>query len=488
MKKYIPLNYLILIVAVLITISSLSSFASLSSEINALLKKQSPAKTEWGILFEEKNSDNELFSLNPNQRMIPASNMKIVSGAAALLGLGPDFRYETTVYHTGTHLDDKINGHLIVVGNGDPSIGGRFNGGDITGLFKTWAAELKQKNIKVITGNLVGVDHAFDEERHGLNWNPLDYVEWYAAEISGLTLNDSCIDLIYNAGSKAGQKATIQVDPPTSYMNIINQVTSVSDRKLERGIEYIREPGSRDLTIRGAMPLKFKMRSYTSVPNPTLFFLTVLKETFEKEGIQIQGEIQSAKREDFPLKNEKWIELAKHQSPPFIELLKVCMHNSQNLYSEHFLKTLGFRGYGRGSLKTGVLVLKDIYAMNGCKVIDDQFIADGSGLSRDNQISAKALVEILRSVQQSNMAEHFLKTLPQAGISGTLKQRMKDNAAYQQVYAKTGTLTGVRALSGYLKAASGKEYIFSILVNGTTSGSQFNPIIDDICALVVEQG
>lgn len=484
MKQYLLTLFLFIAVSLFHSITH----ASLSSEIQTLLKKDSPPKTEWGILFEELQDGDELFSFNATQRMIPASNMKIVSGAAALLGLGPDFRYETTLFHTGVHLENKITGHLIVVGSGDPSIGGRFNGGDITGLFKAWAAELKQKHITIITGDLVGVDHAFDDERYGLNWNPLDYVEWYAAEISGLTVNDSCIDLILTGANKAGQKASIQLDPPTSYMKIINQITTVSDHKLERGIEYVRDPDSQELTVRGAMPLKFKMRGYASVPEPTLFFLTVLKETFEKEGIQIQGGIQTAKRDDFPLKNEKWIELAKHQSPPFSELLHVCMHNSQNLYSEHFLKTLGFRGYGKGSLHTGVLVLKDIYAMNGCKVIDDQYIADGSGLSRDNQISAKALVEILRCIQQSNVAEPFRKSLPQAGISGTLKQRMKDNAAYQHVYAKTGTLTGVRALSGYLKAASGKEYIFSILANGTSSGKQFNTIIDDVCALVVEQG
>jgi D-alanyl-D-alanine carboxypeptidase/D-alanyl-D-alanine-endopeptidase (penicillin-binding protein 4) len=462
--------------------------ASLQTDISSLLKTQSPPKTQWGILFEELNSGKALYSQSPNERLIPASNMKIVSGAAALLGLGADFQYETTLYSSGAHIDNKLTGHLIVTGTGDPSIGGRFNGGNITEVFKQWAAELKQKKITVITGDLVGIDHAFDDERYGLNWNPLDYTEWYAAEISALTLNDACIDILITGSSKSGSLAAIQTDPPTSYLKITNQVTTVASSKEERMIQFIREKDSRELTIRGKILAKKRIREYTSVMNPTLFFLTVLKETLQKEGIEIQGEIRIAPRGEYPLKHQSWVELAKHKSPPFSVLLNTCLKNSQNLYSEHFLKTLGFRGYGKGSLKTGTLVIKDIYFTHGCKATDKQYIADGSGLSRDNQISPQSLVDILQCMNKSPVANVFKSALPQAGINGTLKHRMKDNAAYQHVYAKTGTLTGVRALSGYLKAASGKEYAFSIIANGSSSGNKFNGIIDDVCALVVEQG
>lgn len=468
--------------------TSLAVDASLQSEISSLIKSQSPANTQWGIVFEEVNSGETLYSQHQNERMIPASNMKIVSGAAALLGLGADFQYETTLHSTGAHIDNKLTGHLIVTGSGDPSIGGRFNGGDITAVFKQWAAVLKQKKITVVSGDLVGVDHAFDDERYGLNWNPLDYTEWYAAEISALTLNDSCIDLLITGSSKTGNKASIQLDPPTSYLKITNQVTTVSSSKDERMIEFIRDKDSRELTVRGKIRAKKRIREYASVPNPTMYFLTVLKETLQKEGITIQGEIRVAPRGDYALKNQRKTELAKHQSLPFSELLTVCMKNSQNLYSEHFLKTLGYKGFGKGSLKTSTLVIKDLYFAHGCGSTDHQYIADGSGLSRDNEISPKALVDILQCMNQSKVAGVFKNTLPQAGISGTLKNRMKNSAAYQNVYAKTGTLTGVRALSGYLKAASGKEYAFSIIANGSSSGNRFNKIIDNICILVAEQG
>ena len=484
MNTILKSAYLILII---LSIPLLAD-ASLQSDISSLLKTQSPPKTQWGVLFEEVKSGTVLYSQNPNERMIPASNMKIVSGAAALLGLGADFQYETTLYSSGAHIDNKLTGHLIVTGTGDPSIGGRFNGGDITAVFKQWATDLKQKKITQINGDLVGIDHAFDDERYGLNWNPLDYTEWYAAEISALTLNDSCIDLLITGSSNVGNKAAIQVDPPTSYMKIVNQITTVSRSKDERMIEFIRDKDSRELTIRGKIRTKKRIREYASVPNPTLFFLTVLRETLKKEGISIQGNIRTAPRGEFSLKQQRWQELAKHKSLPFSELLNVCMKNSQNLYSEHFLKTLGYRGYGKGSLKTGTLVIKDLFFTHGCGSTDKQYIADGSGLSRDNEISAKALVDILQCMQKSHVADAFKETLPQAGISGTLKNRMKNNAAYQNVYAKTGTLTGVRALSGYLKTVSGKEYTFSIIANGSSSGNKFNNIIDAVCALVAEQG
>lgn len=467
---------------------SLTVDASLQSDISSLLKTHSPPKTKWGVLFEELGTGKVLYAQNPKDRMIPASNMKIVSGAAALLGLGADFQYETILYYSGAHIEKKLTGHLIVTGTGDPSIGGRFNGGDITALFKQWAAVLKQKKITEITGDVVGIDHAFDDERYGLNWNPLDYTEWYAAEISALSLNDACIDLIITGSTKVGNKASIQVIPPTSYMNITNQVTTVSRSKDERMIEFIRDKDSRELTIRGKVRAKKRIHEYASVPYPTLFFLTVMKETLKKEGITVQGDVRVAPRGEFPLKHQSWKEVAKHTSPPFSELINVCLKNSQNLYSEHFLKTLGYRGYGKGSLKTGTLVIKDVFFANGCGSTDQQYIADGSGLSRDNLINAQSLVDILQCMQKSPVAKQFKQSLPQAGISGTLKKRMRNTAANQHVYAKTGTLTGVRALSGYLKSASGKEYVFSIIANGSSSGKQFNPIIDDVCALVAEQG
>ncbi len=466
----------------------LSSFASLSGEVDSLLNTKSPPGTEWGILVERLEDGATVYQRRPDIRMIPASNMKIVSGAAALLGLGQDFRYETTLFQTGVHIDDTVTGSLIVVGTGDPSIGGRFNGGDITQLFREWANVLKQKKMTTITGDLVGVDHAFDSERYGLNWNPEDYVEWYAAEISALTLNDSCIDLIITGSTKPGNTAAIEPDPPTSYMNIINRVRTVSTRKQERMIEFIREPESRQLTIRGAVRKNKRIREYASVPNPTLFFLTILKETLENEGIQIRGAVRAAKRDSFPLKQDTWYELAKHLSPPFTQLLSVCLRNSQNLYAEHFLKTLGFRGFGKGSLSTGTLVMKDLLAMQGCTVLDNPYIGDGSGLSRDNRISPRALVEILHCMDKSKYANTFRQALPQSGVRGTLKHRMKDNAAYQNVFAKTGTLTGVRALSGYLIGASGKEYVFSMIANGTQKDDDYNDIMDEACAIIVKNG
>jgi len=466
----------------------LPAFPALQDDLTALFQNESPQGTQWSVLFETAEGEKNVFSLTPDIHLIPASNMKIVISAAALLALGPDYVYETTLYRTGVLMDDNVHGNLVVMGTGDPSIGGRFNGGDLTETFRQWAAKLKQKKMTVITGDIIGVDYAFDDKRHGLNWQEVDLVEWYAAEISALSFNDSCIDLIITGASSPGKKALVKKDPPTKYIKIINQVKTVRTRKQERIIEYKRDPKSTMLTVSGAIRKKSKIQEYASVPNPTLFFLTVLKETLEKEGIQIQGKVRAAKRKEAQLLQENWHEITAHRSPPLSDLVKVCLTNSQNLYAELFLKTLGLRAYGRGTHNSGVLTVKDVLFMNGCSM-DGEYIADGSGLSRDNRLSARTLTKILRCMNESKHAEVFRSCLPQSGTSGTLKQRMKDSSAYQRVFAKTGTLNGSRALSGYLKAKSGKEYIFSMLANGAKKdSSRFNKMMDKACEIAVDKG
>ncbi len=461
--------------------------ASLHSELLALIEKDSPPNSEWSILIQPVNEPKPLFAYQPSKRLVPASNMKIPSSAAILLRLGPDFTYKTQLYISGTISGKTLQGDLIVVGSGDPSIGGRFNSGDITHLFKQWAALLKNNNIEIINGRVIGIDDIFDDKAHGLDWHPDDLLKWYAAEISGLSLNDGCLDLIIRGGNGVGNAAIVRKEPNTNYMKIINQVKTVSSHNAVRGIHYEREIDSRTLTLTGSIRARQTVRKWTTVPNPTHFFTTVLRENLQKQGIEISGQAYDA--DDLPSlpPEEKWTLLDEYESPPLSQLLSVCLKKSQNHYAEHFLKTLGYYEYGRGSSTWGAAAIKDIFFKYDSD-LDRQYFADGSGLSRDNRLNAKSIIKVLRAMYTSPYGKTFRETLSQAGVDGTLKNRMRGTAAHGNVWAKTGTLNGVRALSGYLYAQSGKTYLVSFLANGETRGTRFSRIIDKACVLICEKG
>ncbi len=469
---------------ILLTNCVISSAASLKAELKTLFKTQ-PSYV-WSVSVENTKSEDKLFEITPHRNLIPASNEKVPVCAAILLKLGPEYVYQTSLYHSGSIEGSTLYGDLIVTGSGDPSIGGRFNGGDITYQFRLWAELLKRKGINSIQGDIIGVDNIFDDVPHGLNWHPVDLVEWYAAEISALSFNDGCIDILIQGSKTSGKPAKLTLNPPTKYIQLKPSVKTVRTRKSDKGVEIVRKPKATALQVKGTIRAKRSSTIYASVPNPTMFFVTVLKETLQKEGVKVKGDPLDG--DDVLLKERKeWKKIDAFNSPPLKQLVEICLRNSQNLYAEHFIKTLGYTEYGQGSWPMGVAAVKDILTGHGCK-LDGVYFADGSGLSRENRLSANAIIEILKSVKKSPRSKLFFNSLPQAGVSGTLKHRMRGTAAYKRVFAKTGTLNGTRSLSGLIKAKSGQTYLFSFLGNAKRNASHISKLIDEACALIASKG
>ncbi len=484
----IDMNRLYSRIIILVTVCSLfvsTVQASLKQDLKRIFYDEIP-HAAWSVLIEEEKTGKTLFSRNPKRCLIPASNMKVLVCSAALLRLGPDYTYQTPIFTTGKQTGKTLEGSLIVFGSGDPSIGGRFYGDDMTFIFRQWAAKLKQNGITSIDGNIIGVDDVFDENRLGLNWNPNDYIEWYAAEVSALSFNDACIDLIVQGASKSGVKATVTMNPPTRYLKLVPSVRTVNTRRRNNGIRIQRGSDSRSVEITGRTRTRKTTTHYATIPNPTLYCATVLKETLQSEGIKIKGTAKDGDDVKLPGR-ETWKRLHIHHSPPLADLISVCMKNSQNLYAEHLIKTLGWVEYGKGSWETGTLAVKDILFQHGCN-IDSLYIADGSGLSRENRVNAAAVANVLRVMRQSKHARIFNDVLPLAGVDGTLKLRMRNTAATGTVSAKTGTLNGTRALSGFIRAKSGKTYIFSMIGNATRQAVLLNPLMDEACALIAAKG
>lgn len=476
----------ILAVHMVLCVTQLAAASSFQGELDRLFNS-GKSKAQWSIYVEDIDTGKGVYSLYPGRKLVPASNMKVPVCAGLLLQVSPEYQYDTSVYLCGKQEGDVFQGDLIVSGSGDPSIDGRYKSGDKISIFKEWAEALKSRKINKITGRVIGIDEIFDDVRRGLNWDQQDFVEWYAAEISGLSFNDACIDILIAGAEKPGEKASISLDPNTQYLQVENNVSTVGGKQAERGVGVKRKDGSTVLELAGSVKAKSRAQVFVTVPDPAKYFVTVLKETLQAQGITIEGNsFKSSEIKEIPPK-EQWQKVSTYLSPPLKDLLSTCLKNSQNLYAEHFLKTLGAIEYGVGTYETGALAIKDVMFKNGCK-LDNQYIADGSGLSRENQMSAKSFVSILRTVLHSPSADIFFNALPVAGDDGTLRNRMRGTAAQGKVFAKTGSMKGVSALSGLIEAKSGKKYLFSMIGNSLKNGIRLSEVIDDACVVIASNG
>ncbi len=494
---FFALSFLHLQAAVLVLPGNAADTKSLRAGLSEIFNDEKFSDAIWGVQIEDLKSGDVIFQKNGDKLLIPASNQKLLTAAAILLELGPEATFDTQLYRTGPVENGILKGDLVVRGGGDPSLGGRFHNDDITFTFRQWASTLKQAGIQQIEGRIIGDDNIFDDVAYGAGWQ-VDYLaHWYAAEISALSFNDNCIDLLIRPGGQIGKPAAITVRPDTNYLEIINKSQTVS--KLPRGagqlreIDIRRDPDSRRLRIHGPVLAKAKQNlEWASVPNPTLFAVTVLKEVLEKEGIKVNGEAQdidqaeglSSTADSVP---QSWVLVHTEKSPPLSELLKVYLQNSQNLYGECFLKYLGYASTKQsGTSDSGIKRMKQLLKRVG--VPEDGYRPmDGSGLARGNLITAEAFCRLLAGMAKNPHAETFKNALPLSGKRGSLDGRMRNTKAEGRVLAKTGYISRVRTLSGYVESRNGDTYVFSFLANNfRTSVKEAERLQDKACVLLVQ--
>jgi D-alanyl-D-alanine carboxypeptidase/D-alanyl-D-alanine-endopeptidase (penicillin-binding protein 4) len=457
----------------------------LRAELDRLLGDPAFANAQWGVVIQSLRDGRYLYLRNENKGFMPASNMKLFTTATALAKLGPDYRYQTLVYRTGP-VDSAgiLNGDLVVRGSGDPSITGRYHDGNITAVFEQWADRLRELGIRRISGRVVGDDNLFEDEIMGEGW-AWDYQsDWYAAQISALSFNDNCVDILFTPADSVGALVNFRLEPPTRYVRVRNEVVTVPEGQ-QKGVVFNRRRGTNDVLITGSLALgSGEKRDWFSVENPTLYFATVLTEVLEQHGIEVAGEpadIDSLG--NYSYSTEPGFILFRHESPPLSEIVATINKVSQNLYAELLLRTLGAYTTGLGSKETGAEVMKAFVARIG---IDParMGIADGSGLSRLDLVTPMQIVVLLRYMRRHPAGDYFYDSLPLAGKDGTLRSRMHGTAAAGNARAKTGYIGRVRALSGYVTTQDGEELAFSIIANNYTVPTSKANLVQD---LIVER-
>jgi D-alanyl-D-alanine carboxypeptidase/D-alanyl-D-alanine-endopeptidase (penicillin-binding protein 4) len=449
------------------------ALVQLQQEIDAILAQPALDRGYWAVLVKSLKSDETLYTLNARKLMMPASNMKIVTLASAAERLGWDYTYETQILAIGAIGAGTLDGDLLVVGSGDPSLVAAD--GMSSRVFDDWAERLKALGVRTILGRVIGDDNAFDDEELGFGWSWDDLPDDYAAGVSALQFNENAARVTIRPGAAAGDSASIDLAPSGTGLVIDNALkTGAADTP--PSIAARRLPGSPRLELRGSIPAgAMPVTRVVSVDNPTLFAVTALRDALIARGIDIRGPAFDVDDLAHPPKRSDAVALITYRSPPLATLAVRLMKASQNLYAETLLKTLG------ASAAAGRATVQATLEAWGVPV-DALIQRDGSGLSRYDYVTADALVAILTHVDRDDkLRGPYEASLPIAGRDGTLANRMKGTAAEGNARAKTGSMSNVRALSGYVATADGEPLVFSILANNfETAADVINRATDAI--------
>lgn len=414
----------------------------------------------WSVSVRSLTQNESLYSLNAARMQTPASNQKVITSAVAAERLGWDYRYTTKIYATGPLSGGDLGGDLVIVSNGDPTINPRHP--DRVGAFDAWARQLYEKGVRRISGQLIGDDNAFAEPGWGVGWAWDDLSLGYGAAVGALQYNENQLELLIGPGLEPGGRAIISVSPPGSGIILDHAVTTVAAGQPSR-VSLDRIPGSNLLRVSGQVAIGSSALSETaSVPNPTILYLSALRDALMRNGIFVGG--TSLDVDDARVKPDyqKATLLLEDRSPTLDAVIDVCMKWSRNEYAETLLRSLAPAGQ-EATAEAGLTVVADTLRQWG--VAPELYVArDGSGLSRNDYLSPDALVTVLTRIWgDARHQEKFRSTLPQSGTSGSLANRMKDTPASGRVWAKTGSMSNVRSLSGYVVTLDGEPLVFSFM-------------------------
>jgi D-alanyl-D-alanine carboxypeptidase/D-alanyl-D-alanine-endopeptidase (penicillin-binding protein 4) len=489
-----------------------ATLADLKTRIAEIVRQPALEPGFFAVKIVSLDSGQVVFEQNANKFVRPASNMKLYTVAAAFDRLTPDFHFVTSVYAKEKLEDGKVKGDLIVYGRGDPSIAARFNNGDYFKGINDLADRIVAAGVKRIKGDLVGDESYFNGAPVGSGWEWEDLTWSYGAQVSALTINDNAIDLNIKPGDKVGAPVSITTGPPSSsFMTIVNRATTTG--KGSRGdLRIYRGLGANSLEISGTLPLgDGGFVGGVSVPDPALAFVSMLRDALIKRDVKIDGRLRTvparsgvstipgvpsaATTQALPAQPAP-IEIASLPSPAFNSIAAQTLKPSQNQYTELILRTLGRTqppvsvesGRARDDEENGLEVVRNFLRQTG---VGDSEVAlnDGSGLSRNDLISANTTIQLLTFMSKHKSFAQFREALPIAGVDGTLRTRMRGTPAEGNVRAKTGSLSSVASLSGYVTTAGGEHLVFSMMLNNYPDAAAVRrDSIDAIAVLLASFG
>jgi D-alanyl-D-alanine carboxypeptidase/D-alanyl-D-alanine-endopeptidase (penicillin-binding protein 4) len=489
--------------------STRADVARFGARVQAILARPDASRSYWGILVADRDTGQTLYSLDADHFFTPASNAKLITTALALARLGPDYRFRTTLESDGTlGADGKLSGDLILVGRGDPDLSNRvfpFAGefarqGAIDKIFADMADAAVGKGLREVDGDVVADDSYFPYDPYPAGWSVGDLFFDFGVPVSAITFNDNVVSIVIQPGAHAGDPAIITTEPAAALETLAHSVTTSAPGGMPE-IAVVRQPGANFLLLRGTIPAGHEPAKLDlAMIAPAETAARTLKELLEARGVRVTGGIRvqhSAPPETtaagepvlprtMPQDPKHRLVLAEHLSPPLRESVELTNKISQNLHAEIFLRTVGRAKLGLASTAAGLKEEREFLQSAG--VPDgDVVLSDGSGLSRDDLVTPRAMVDLLRYASHQRWGSDFMASLPVSGANGTLADRMRNSPVSGLIQAKTGATERVHALTGYATTLRGEYLVFSIFCNNDAQhGAKATKPVDEIAEAMVE--
>ncbi|WTB19287.1 D-alanyl-D-alanine carboxypeptidase/D-alanyl-D-alanine-endopeptidase [Streptomyces sp. NBC_00829] len=420
------------------------------------------------VVIADAATGERLYRRDGGDRLMPASNTKLATSAAAMALLGPGYRFRTDVLSTGRRHGSTLRGDLFLRGGGDPTT--------LASDYDRLAADLAATGIRRVSGRLVADDTRFDTQRLGRAWAADNESSYYSAQISALTVApdtdyDSGTVIVEAApGAEAGDRPQVRLTPPTRYVRLDVRGTTVPAGGADT-LAVERQHGTNTITVSGDIPLGASAaKEWVTTWEPTGYAAAVFSDALARHGVHVSGSPRTGRATP-----PGATLLASHDSMPLRELMLPFMKLSNNMHAETLTKTIGHETSGRGTWAAGLTAIGGYLAKEGVQTSTVRQL-DGSGLTRMNLFPAEQLATLLLSVRDAPWYADWYASLPVAcnpdrAIGGTLRSRMCATPAALNARGKTGSLTGASALSGYVTDTGGRELVYSVVLNNYLASS-----------------
>jgi serine-type D-Ala-D-Ala carboxypeptidase/endopeptidase (penicillin-binding protein 4) len=445
---------------------------TIDNAIQQLANDDVMRRGQTGICVMDVQSGQILGSFNSSMSLIPASNMKIVTTAAGLKILGSDFTFRTDLQYDGIIKDSILHGNIIIKGYGDPTLGSPLMDSivRIEGLLRFFSTKIKELGIKKIVGRVIGDGSAFEKATATQTWLWEDLGNYYGAGPSGLNIHENLYKLNFTQNPTVGSPPSLSgTFPHVPDFMLYNEVTSAASKDDDAYIYSA--PYARVGVVRGTIPAGYNAFSINgSLPDPPYFAAWHLRKTLMDEGIEVTDSAATqlwVEQKGVPLPSRNTF--FTWRSPSLASIVNRTNQESVNLYCEVILRTIAFQQTGYGSNEKGTALVKQFWQSKGIDT-EGLFMQDGSGLSPRNGITPNQLASMLRTIALDNQwFTPFYTSLPEAGRTGSMKSMFKNYpSVIGRIKAKSGTISRVRAYSGYATAMDGRLIAFSVVLNNFT--------------------
>ncbi len=436
--------------------------AALRQFVDSLADRPEFGNAHWGLLIVDPGRGETLYARNADKLFMPASNMKLVTGAVAVAQLGLDYRWATTLYARGAVREGVLLGDLVARGTGDPSVSAHMRGDAMTPL-RALADSVKARGISRIRGRVAAAPSPFTDAPLGLGWDWDNLDDAYSAGVDALYFNEGFTEIVVRGGASAGDPVRAETRPATTYPKLIVRARTVARSAVARSpraaIRVAQDSSRAGVLVDGTIAAGDSAVLELTFRDQAAAYTAALREALRARGIRVDEAVTDT--------TAQLDSVAAMQSPPLREILPYFEKPSQNQIGEILFKTIALARTGVGTADSAQQVVsRQVVAWGGRP--EGMAIRDGSGLSRHDYLSPRTIVHVLEAARTFPEFKTFYDALPIAGVDGTIRNRMKGTAAQGNVHAKTGTLDKARSLSGYVTTADGRMLLFSALCNNYT--------------------